>query len=58
MKLLDPIEEDETDQHELTDNEIVKDILEADDEGENSEDAAPVVEKATRTEKIELLQYV
>ena len=44
-ELLDPIEEDETAQPELTDNEILKEVLEADDEEENSEDAAPVAEK-------------
>uniref|UniRef100_M4B6R0 DDE-1 domain-containing protein n=1 Tax=Hyaloperonospora arabidopsidis (strain Emoy2) TaxID=559515 RepID=M4B6R0_HYAAE len=55
-ELLDPIEEDETAQPELTDNEILKEVLEADDEEENSEDAAPVTEKFTRTEKINLFR--
>ena len=55
-ELLDPIEEDETAQPELTDNEILKEVLEADNEEENSEDAAPVAEKYTRTEKISLLR--
>ena len=55
-ELLDPIEEDETAQPELTDNEILKEVLEADDDEENSEDAAPVAEKFTRTEKINLLR--
>uniref|UniRef100_M4BTI3 HTH CENPB-type domain-containing protein n=1 Tax=Hyaloperonospora arabidopsidis (strain Emoy2) TaxID=559515 RepID=M4BTI3_HYAAE len=55
-ELLDPIGEDETAQPELTDNEILKKVLEADDEEENSEDAAPVAEKFTRTEKINLLR--
>ena len=43
-ELRDPIEEDETAQPELTDNEMLKEVLEADDEEENSEDAAPVAE--------------
>ena len=43
-ELLDPIEEDETAQPELTDNKMLKEVLEADDEEENSEDAAPVAE--------------
>ena len=55
-ELLDPIEEDETVQPQLTDNEILKEVLDADDEEENSEDAAPVAEKFTRTEKINLLR--
>uniref|UniRef100_M4B5G2 Uncharacterized protein n=1 Tax=Hyaloperonospora arabidopsidis (strain Emoy2) TaxID=559515 RepID=M4B5G2_HYAAE len=33
-ELLDPIEEDETAQPELTDNEILKEVLEADDDEE------------------------
>ena len=55
-ELLNPIEEDETAQPELTDNEILKEVLEADDNEENSEDAAPVAEKITRTERINLLR--
>uniref|UniRef100_M4B1X9 Uncharacterized protein n=1 Tax=Hyaloperonospora arabidopsidis (strain Emoy2) TaxID=559515 RepID=M4B1X9_HYAAE len=55
-ELLDPIEEDETAHPELTDNEITKEVLEADDDEENSEDAAPVAEKVTRTEKFNLLR--
>uniref|UniRef100_M4BCM1 DDE-1 domain-containing protein n=1 Tax=Hyaloperonospora arabidopsidis (strain Emoy2) TaxID=559515 RepID=M4BCM1_HYAAE len=55
-EFLDPIEEDETAQPELTDNEILKEVLEADEEEENSEDAVPVAEKFTRTEKINLLR--
>ena len=55
-ELLNTIEEDETAQPELTDNEILKEVLEADDEEENSEDVAPVAEKFTRTEKINLLR--
>ena len=55
-ELLDPIEEDETAQPELTDNEILKEVLEVDDDEETSEDAAPVAEKFTRTEKINLLR--
>ena len=58
MKILelDPIEEDETAQSELTNNEVLKEVLEADEEEENSEDAAPVAEKFTRTKKINLLR--
>ena len=55
-ELLDPIEEDETVQPELTDNEILKEVLKADEEEENSEHAAPFAEKFTRTEKINLLR--
>uniref|UniRef100_M4BCE5 HTH CENPB-type domain-containing protein n=1 Tax=Hyaloperonospora arabidopsidis (strain Emoy2) TaxID=559515 RepID=M4BCE5_HYAAE len=55
-ELLDPIEEDETAQPELTDNEILKEVLEADDEEENGDDAAHVADKFTRTEKINLLR--
>ena len=55
-ELLDPIEEDETAQSELTNNEVLKEVLEADEEEENSKDAAPVAEKFTRTEKINLLR--
>ena len=52
-ELLDPIEENET---AHPDNEILKEVLEADGEEENSEDVAPVAEKFTRTEKINLLR--
>ena len=55
-ELLDPMEEDETAQPELTDNGSLKVVLEADDEEKNSEDAASVAEKFTRTEKIKLLR--
>ena len=41
---------------ELTDNDILKEVLEAGEEEENSEDAAPVAEIFTRTEKINLLR--
>ena len=55
LELLDPIEEDEAAQSELTDNNILKEVLEVDEEEENSEDATPVAEKFARTEKINLL---
>ena len=56
LEILAPIEEDETAQPMITGNDILKEVMEADDGEEHSEDASPVAETFTRTEKINLLR--